>query len=82
ICTQGNIPLTFQSCIIAKDCEMSDWSTWSSCSKTCQSGDLSPGFRSRNRSVKQIPLAGGKECQETEEKEACYVGGEMLPPCP
>nr|XP_033800454.1 thrombospondin type-1 domain-containing protein 7B isoform X3 [Geotrypetes seraphini] len=82
ICTQGNTPLTFQSCVIPKDCDTSEWSPWGLCSKTCQSGDLTPGFRSRSRNVKHLALGGGRECPQLEEKEACNIGGELLPLCP
>ncbi|MEE6489104.1 hypothetical protein FKM82_015489 [Ascaphus truei] len=82
ICAQDTMPLNFQSCIIPKDCEVIQWSAWSLCSKTCRSGDMVPGFRSRSRDVKHIPLGGGRPCPELEEKEACNIGWELLPPCP
>ncbi|KAG8432280.1 hypothetical protein GDO86_016793 [Hymenochirus boettgeri] len=82
ICTQDGVPLHFQPCIIPKECEVTEWSTWSSCTKTCQSGDLVPGFRSRRREVKHIAIGGGRLCPDLEEKEACIIGGEHLPLCP
>ncbi|XP_042804552.1 thrombospondin type-1 domain-containing protein 7B [Panthera leo] len=81
LCTQDSLPLTVQSCIMPKDCETTEWSSWSPCSKTCRSGSLSPGFRSRSRNVKHIAIGGGKECPELLEKEACIVE-ELLQPCP
>ncbi|XP_053070956.1 thrombospondin type-1 domain-containing protein 7B isoform X2 [Acinonyx jubatus] len=81
LCTQDSFPLTVQSCIMPKDCETTEWSSWSPCSKTCRSGSLSPGFRSRSRNVKHIAIGGGKECPELLEKEACIVE-ELLQPCP
>ncbi|XP_008589330.1 PREDICTED: thrombospondin type-1 domain-containing protein 7B-like, partial [Galeopterus variegatus] len=82
LCMQDSFPLTVQSCIMPKDCETTEWSSWSPCSKTCHSGSLSPGFRSRSRNVKHIAIGGGKECPELLEKEACIVEGELLQPCP
>ncbi|XP_010085254.1 PREDICTED: thrombospondin type-1 domain-containing protein 7B-like, partial [Pterocles gutturalis] len=83
LCLQDPVPLTSKSCVIAKDCETSEWSTWSSCSRTCGWGDLTPGFRSRRRSVRSVAVGTGKQCPELEEREACSVGGkELLQPCP
>ncbi|XP_009998692.1 PREDICTED: thrombospondin type-1 domain-containing protein 7B [Chaetura pelagica] len=83
LCIQDPVPLTFKSCVIAKDCETSEWSPWSTCSQTCAWGDLTPGFRSRRRSVRSVAEGAGKQCPELEEREACSVGGkELLQPCP
>ncbi|XP_069894326.1 thrombospondin type-1 domain-containing protein 7B [Dipodomys merriami] len=81
LCMQDSFPLTVQPCIMPKDCETSDWSSWSPCSKTCRSGTLSPGVRSRSRNIKRIAIGGGQECPELLEKEACIVE-ELLQPCP
>ncbi|MGH0170102.1 UNVERIFIED_CONTAM: hypothetical protein FKN15_062344 [Acipenser sinensis] len=82
LCTQDSAPVTIESCILPRDCETSDWSPWSQCSKTCRSMDLSPGYRTRTRSLKQIPAGGGEDCPALEEKEACNIGGDLLPQCP
>ncbi|XP_028003996.2 thrombospondin type-1 domain-containing protein 7B [Eptesicus fuscus] len=82
LCMKDSFPLTVQSCIMPKDCETTEWSSWGPCSKTCRSGSLSPGFRSRSRNVKHIAIGGGKECPELLEKQACIVEGESLQPCP
>ncbi|KAF7655323.1 hypothetical protein LDENG_00057900 [Lucifuga dentata] len=82
LCIQDNTALTFQACVMPKDCETSDWSSWSPCSKTCQSADLSPGYRLRTRMTTQIPSGGGKGCPALEEKEACNIIGDLLPNCP
>ncbi|XP_065818358.1 thrombospondin type-1 domain-containing protein 7B [Labrus bergylta] len=82
LCTKDNYPLTFQTCVMPKDCQMSDWSLWSPCSKTCRSTDLSPGYRLRSRIMTHIPIGGGKQCPALEEKEACNIIGDLLPKCP
>ncbi|KAG8520059.1 Thrombospondin type-1 domain-containing protein 7B [Galemys pyrenaicus] len=82
LCMPDSFPLTVQSCIMPKDCETTEWSSWSPCSKTCRSGSHSPGFRSRSRNVKHIALGGGKDCPELLEKEACVAVGESWQSCP
>lgn len=82
LCTRDGSPLTFQTCVIPKDCQTSDWSPWTPCSKTCRSTDLSPGYRLRSRMVTQVPIGGGKQCHALEEKEACNIIGDLLPNCP
>lgn len=82
LCTGGSFSLAVQTCVMPKDCQTSDWSPWSPCSKTCRSTDLSPGYRLRSRMVTQIPIGGGKQCPAQEEKEACNIIGNLLPNCP
>ncbi|KAM7407697.1 hypothetical protein PAMA_003439 [Pampus argenteus] len=82
LCTKDSSPLTFQSCVMPKDCQTSDWSSWSPCSKTCRSTDLSPGYRLRSCIMTQIPVGGGERCPALEEKEACNIIGDLLPKCP
>ncbi|XP_014796606.1 PREDICTED: thrombospondin type-1 domain-containing protein 7B isoform X1 [Calidris pugnax] len=82
-CVQDPVPLTFKSCVIARDCETSEWSSWSACSRTCGWGHLTPGFRSRRRGVRSVAVGAGRPCPELEEREACGTGGkELLQPCP
>lgn len=82
LCTKDSFPLTFQACVMPKNCQTSDWSSWSPCSKTCRSVDLSPGYRLRSRIMTQISVGGGKRCPALEEKEACNIIGDLLPNCP
>ncbi|XP_072300062.1 thrombospondin type-1 domain-containing protein 7B [Eucyclogobius newberryi] len=82
LCSQTRPPLTFQSCIMPGHCLVSDWSSWTPCSKTCRSADLSPGFRLRTRTMTQIPVGGGNQCPALEEKEACNILGDLLAHCP
>ncbi|KAF4086545.1 hypothetical protein AMELA_G00084780 [Ameiurus melas] len=82
LCSQDDEPATFRSCVMLRDCQTSDWSSWSSCSKTCQSSDLSPGYRVRSRTVTQPSVGQGRECPALQEKEACNIIGDLLPKCP
>ena len=52
------------------DCEMSVWSAWSPCSRSCGTG-----VRSRQRSVTTPPQHWGAQCPTNlEEEEPCVVG--------
>uniref|UniRef100_A0A3B1IIX4 Thrombospondin type-1 domain-containing protein 7A n=1 Tax=Astyanax mexicanus TaxID=7994 RepID=A0A3B1IIX4_ASTMX len=82
LCTQDDSPGTFQSCVMPRDCQTSDWSSWTPCSKTCRASDLSPGFRVRSRVITHPAIGRGKECPALEEKEACNIIGDLLPKCP
>lgn len=82
LCNKDSSSCTFRACVMPKDCQTSDWSSWSPCSKTCRSTDLSPGYRLRSRIMTQIPVGGGKQCPTLEEKEACNIIGDLLPNCP
>jgi len=53
-----------QAC--AADCEVGDWSNWSSCTKACGSGT-----QTRTRSVIKPAVAGGKECSVLNETQTC-----------
>jgi len=62
-----------QSCVDvddcpSTDCAWNDWSQWGDCSCDCDGGQ-----RSRDRSIKTIPLPGGKFCEpfSKEEIEPC-----------
>ncbi|XP_032901589.1 thrombospondin type-1 domain-containing protein 7A isoform X1 [Amblyraja radiata] len=81
LCTQLKLPITFQSCVVPKDCQTSEWSEWSPCSKTCYSATSPKGFRARTSSINQFPVGGGKECPSLEEQEPCSPEGEGVPPC-
>ncbi|XP_062861779.1 thrombospondin type-1 domain-containing protein 7B, partial [Trichomycterus rosablanca] len=82
LCGQGDSPPTSRSCVMPKDCQTSDWSSWSPCSKTCQSSDLSPGYRFRSRTIILPAVGEGTECPALEEKEACNIIGDLLSKCP
>uniref|UniRef100_A0A3B1K1Z6 Spondin-like TSP1 domain-containing protein n=1 Tax=Astyanax mexicanus TaxID=7994 RepID=A0A3B1K1Z6_ASTMX len=82
LCDSENVPVNFRSCAMPRDCEVSDWSAWSACSKSCSSVDQVPGFRSRTRGVRGVPAGGGEECPGLEEVQTCNTAGELLPHCP
>ncbi|KAK2874094.1 hypothetical protein Q8A67_021247 [Cirrhinus molitorella] len=82
LCDHDNSPVNFRSCVMPRDCKVSDWSQWSLCSKTCQTSDQSPGFRIRSRSLKRTAIGGGEPCPALEDKANCNVLEDMLPLCP
>ncbi|XP_051527151.1 thrombospondin type-1 domain-containing protein 7A [Myxocyprinus asiaticus] len=81
LCNQQILPVTYQACVIPKDCELSEWSDWSTCSKECYDLNGRKGQRTRTRQVQLFPVGGGVECPELEESEPCSPQGEGIPPC-
>lgn len=57
---------------VVVDCEVSEWSFFSGCSASCDSGT-----QSRRRSIVVAPLGGGATCPPLEETRACNEE-----PCP
>ncbi|KAA0707575.1 Thrombospondin type-1 domain-containing protein 7B [Triplophysa tibetana] len=82
LCDHDSSPVNFRSCVMPRDCKVSDWSTWSHCSKTCRISDQSPGFRSRFRSVKRSAIGGGEPCPALVETQRCNILDDTLPFCP
>uniref|UniRef100_A0A8C8IFT5 Thrombospondin type-1 domain-containing protein 7A n=1 Tax=Oncorhynchus tshawytscha TaxID=74940 RepID=A0A8C8IFT5_ONCTS len=81
LCSQESLPVTYQACVLTKDCEVSDWTDWSPCSKDCYELNGPTGEHTRTRRVHLLPVGGGAECPELEEKEPCTPQGEGVPPC-
>uniref|UniRef100_A0A8C1Y6H1 Thrombospondin, type I, domain containing 7Bb n=1 Tax=Cyprinus carpio TaxID=7962 RepID=A0A8C1Y6H1_CYPCA len=81
LCDHDNSPVNFRSCVMPRDCKVSDWSQWSPCSKTCRTSDQSPGFRIRSRSLERAAIGGGEPCPALEEKANCNVLEDTLPLC-
>ncbi|XP_074542609.1 thrombospondin type-1 domain-containing protein 7A [Halichoeres trimaculatus] len=81
LCSQETLPVTFQACVMTKDCDVTEWSEWSACSKECYDPNGVTGERTRIRKVSQFPIGGGAECPELEEKEACSPQGDGVLPC-
>ena len=54
---------------IAVDCQMGDWSDWSSCSVTCGHGQ-----KTKTRDVKVNADHGGSNCSdERQQKDSCFL---------
>uniref|UniRef100_H3CL39 Thrombospondin type-1 domain-containing protein 7A n=1 Tax=Tetraodon nigroviridis TaxID=99883 RepID=H3CL39_TETNG len=81
MCSQETTPVTFQACVITKDCVVSEWSQWAVCSKDCYDPNGPKGQRARSRRVSQFPVAGGKVCPQLEETEPCSPQGDGVHPC-
>uniref|UniRef100_A0A1A7X5A7 Thrombospondin type-1 domain-containing protein 7A n=2 Tax=Iconisemion striatum TaxID=60296 RepID=A0A1A7X5A7_9TELE len=81
LCLPRELPLTIQSCVLPKDCQIAEWTQWSSCSKTCVNPESPTGNRTRRRQVLQFPVGDGAECPPLEESLSCEPQGENLPPC-
>ncbi|XP_069050848.1 thrombospondin, type I, domain containing 7Ab [Lepisosteus oculatus] len=81
LCSQEKLPVTFQSCVMRKACEVTEWSEWGPCSRDCYDPSAPRGVRRRTRSVKQFAVGGGAECPVLEEQEPCTPQGDGIPPC-
>ncbi|XP_010795934.1 thrombospondin type-1 domain-containing protein 7A [Notothenia coriiceps] len=81
LCTMRDLPLTVQSCVLPKDCQLTDWIQWGPCSKTCLDPESPIGNRTRSRQVVQFPVGEGADCTPLEELESCEPLGESVPPC-
>lgn len=57
------------SCVSpAIDCELSEWSQWSECNKSCGKGHMI-----RTRVIQMEPQFGGAPCPETIQRKKCRV---------
>lgn len=81
MCSQESTPLTFQACVMTKDCVVSEWSEWAACSKDCYDPNGPKGQRTRTRRLSQFPVGGGTACPQLEETEACSPQGDGVHPC-
>uniref|UniRef100_A0A671R8R0 Thrombospondin type-1 domain-containing protein 7A n=1 Tax=Sinocyclocheilus anshuiensis TaxID=1608454 RepID=A0A671R8R0_9TELE len=79
LCPHWSLPETFQSCLMTKDCVVSEWSVWGSCSKTCSDPSVPQGTHSRSRQLIRLPTGGGSECPQLEESQACEPEGDEVP---
>nr|XP_032801799.1 thrombospondin type-1 domain-containing protein 7A-like isoform X2 [Petromyzon marinus] len=87
LCLSESPSPAFQPCLLPRDCVVTEWSSWSPCSRTCRGPEggaaAGPGVRSRSRSVRASALGGGQVCPPLIERENCSEeGGETLTPCP
>ena len=70
-------PVELPPAEVPVDCETSEWSAWSECSKSCRDSDGEVVTRRRTRTVVREPAFGGAACGALEEVEVCDV-----PRCP
>ena len=61
-------PCNTQTCVT--DCQMSSWSDWGSCSKTCGSG-----IQTRHRTVTTQPSCQGAQCGALIDTQTCNTQG-------
>uniref|UniRef100_A0A8C4ZXL8 Thrombospondin, type I, domain containing 7Aa n=1 Tax=Gadus morhua TaxID=8049 RepID=A0A8C4ZXL8_GADMO len=81
LCSQEGLPVTYQACVVTRDCEVGGWSEWSPCSTRCYEPNGPRGQRTRGRRVTQFTVGpGGAACPELEETEACSPE-DGAPPC-
>ncbi|CAL8297260.1 unnamed protein product [Lota lota] len=81
LCSQDSLPVTYQACVVTRDCEVGGWSEWSACSQRCYDPNGPRGQRVRTRRVSQFTVGrDGAACPGLEETEACSPG-EEAPPC-
>ncbi|XP_052002644.1 thrombospondin type-1 domain-containing protein 7A-like [Xyrauchen texanus] len=80
-CPHWSLPETYQSCLMPKDCVITEWGKWSPCSKTCSDPSVPQGMQSRSRQVLRLPAGGGIQCPQLEESQICEPIGDGVPPC-
>ncbi|XP_061597146.1 thrombospondin type-1 domain-containing protein 7A [Cololabis saira] len=81
LCSQEMLPVTFQACVIPRDCDVTEWSEWSACSRDCLEPNRPNGERTRTRKVSQFPIGGGADCPTLEEKESCTPQADVVASC-
>ncbi|CAG02749.1 unnamed protein product, partial [Tetraodon nigroviridis] len=81
LCTLMDLPTTVRPCLLPKDCQVSEWTEWSLCSKTCTDFNGSKGNRTRKRQVLQLPVGEEQDCPPLEETESCEPPRETSLPC-
>ncbi|KAG8443081.1 hypothetical protein GDO86_011775 [Hymenochirus boettgeri] len=79
-CQQEKLPITFQSCVIDKECQVSEWSEWSPCTRVCDKPSPA-GYHNRKRTIKLFPIGNANECPELEETEECTPPPDELQDC-
>merc|ERR1719374_390688 len=70
--TSRGVSCTVECPPMKVDCELDQWTTWSTCSQTCGGGT-----QSRNRTIIKEPSNGGAPCSDTQQTQECNSN-----PCP
>lgn len=81
LCSEETTPVTYQACVMTKDCVLSEWSPWGVCSKDCYDPNGPKGRRTRSRRLSQFPVGGGTACPQLEETQPCSPQGDDVHPC-
>ncbi|XP_075054198.1 R-spondin-1 [Mixophyes fleayi] len=72
-CPEGFIAANGTMECSSVQCEMSEWGSWSPCSRSAKQCGKKKGNQQRSRSVLKAPLAGASLCPPTKERMKCTM---------
>ena len=68
----ATIPKDLENCLLPCDCQVSSWSSWGGCSRTCLHWDVEQrGVQTRTRTVQRDSKHGGASCGHLRETKPC-----------